>query len=240
MANQTTTTSTATSNSNDGGSGKSGMISSTLQWLIPASLLTNRDKIILNKLTIWEACQWLIVAVPVYVLMTYCDFIDFVIRLTIAVMIALLGFRFIHVPSNGLVGTEWAWAYFRYQLEERSGRHYAVPASHNGNEAGSINSINSNSNSNSNDPHSVFNDYGSVGRPVYLIEPGPGPVVTPAPTVPAVAVVNEATTATEGEAAAQDHDNENSLPVPGSPVAAPRTVALNDLDYLADLDLDLD
>ncbi len=94
-----------------------------LEYRLPAKVLTNRDPILLNKLSIREFVQW-----AFFFGLVYLDFnllpLDFYIRLIIGSVIATFAALFIHAPINGLAGLEWVYIWLRFRLEKR--RHLTV------------------------------------------------------------------------------------------------------------------
>lgn len=95
-----------------------------MEYRVPARVLTNRDPIILNKLSLREFFQW-----AVFFILIYFSFnalpLDFVFKLVIGASIATFGALFIHAPVNGLAGVEWAYIYLRFAAEKK--RHKTVP-----------------------------------------------------------------------------------------------------------------
>ncbi|HEX2911053.1 MAG TPA: hypothetical protein VH186_09615 [Chloroflexia bacterium] len=100
--------------------------SDTLETLIPAKVLTNRDPVILGKLSIREFFQWLFFFALIYLVFNTLLFLDFTYRFIAGAVIFMLGLAFIHSPINGLAGIEWFYVYLRY-LAEKS-RHDTLPS----------------------------------------------------------------------------------------------------------------
>jgi hypothetical protein len=96
-----------------------------IEFRVPAKLLTNRDAIFLNRLSMREMVQWLIIIGLVYVTFNYIP-LDFIFKLVIIATLLSFGFLFIHAPINGLAGIEWLWIFSRYKLETKF--HQTKPA----------------------------------------------------------------------------------------------------------------
>lgn len=94
-----------------------------LEYRIPAKVLTNRDPILLGKLSIREFFQWAFFFVLVYVAFNLLPFI-FTIKLVMAAIVVVFGGLFIHSPINGLAGIEWLYVYVRFGLEKK--RHLTI------------------------------------------------------------------------------------------------------------------
>ncbi len=94
-----------------------------LEYRLPAKVLTNRDPILLNKLSMREFFQW-----TFFFGLIYLDFnllpVDFYIRLIIGAVLATFAALFIHAPINGLSGIEWVYIWLRFRLEKQ--RHLTV------------------------------------------------------------------------------------------------------------------
>ncbi len=94
-----------------------------LEYRLPAKVLTNRDPILLNKLSIREFFQW-----TFFFGLIYLDFnllpVDFYIRLIIGAVLVTFAALFIHAPINGLAGIEWVYIWLRFRLERQ--RHLTV------------------------------------------------------------------------------------------------------------------
>ena len=92
-----------------------------VEYRLPAKVLTNRDPILMNRLSIREFLQWLFFFGLIYLGFNFLPF-DFYIRMVIATCIAMFAFLFIHAPINGLAGIEWLYIWLRYRLEKRQHR----------------------------------------------------------------------------------------------------------------------
>ena len=95
-----------------------------LEYRLPAKVLTNRDPILMNRLSIREFLQWLVFFGLIYVNFNLLPF-DFPIRLVIGASVAMFAALFIHAPINGLGGIEWLFIWLRFGLEKK--RHYTQP-----------------------------------------------------------------------------------------------------------------
>ncbi|MBN9392139.1 MAG: hypothetical protein J0I20_29140 [Chloroflexi bacterium] len=95
-----------------------------VEYRLPAKVLTNRDPILMNRLSIREFLQWLFFFGLIYLGFNFLPF-DFYIRMVIATCIAMFAFLFIHAPINGLAGIEWLYIWLRYRLEKR--QHHTQP-----------------------------------------------------------------------------------------------------------------
>jgi hypothetical protein len=89
-----------------------------IEYRVPAKLLNSRDPIILGKVSLGEAGQWIVFLVLVYVSFNMLP-LDGTFRLVIAFSIFMAGVAFIHSPINGLAGIEWAFIYTRFNLEKK-------------------------------------------------------------------------------------------------------------------------
>jgi hypothetical protein len=94
------------------------------EYRLPAKVLTNRDPILMNRLSIREFLQWLFFFGLIYLGFNFLPF-DFYIRMVIATCIGMFAFLFIHAPINGLGGIEWLYIWLRYRLEKR--QHHTQP-----------------------------------------------------------------------------------------------------------------
>lgn len=92
-----------------------------LEYRLPAKVLTNRDPILMNRLSIREFLQWLVFFGLIYVSFNLLPF-DFPIRLIIGASLAMFAALFIHAPVNGLGGIEWLFIWLRFQLEKKQHR----------------------------------------------------------------------------------------------------------------------
>ncbi len=94
-----------------------------LEYRLPAKVLTNRDPILLNKLSMREFFQW-----TFFFGLIYLDFnllpVDLYIRLIIGAVLVTFAALFIHAPINGLAGIEWVYIWLRFRLEKQ--RHLTV------------------------------------------------------------------------------------------------------------------
>ena len=88
------------------------------EYRVPAKLLNSRDPIILNKLSMGEAAQWLLFGFLMYLSFNALP-LDGTFRLVIAGSIFMAGLAFIHSPINGLAGIEWSFIYLRFNLEKK-------------------------------------------------------------------------------------------------------------------------
>jgi hypothetical protein len=95
-----------------------------LEYRLPAKVLTNRDPILMNRLSIREFLQWGFFFGLIYVSFNILPF-DFPIRLVIGASLAMFAALFIHAPINGLGGIEWLFICLRFQLEK--GKHQTQP-----------------------------------------------------------------------------------------------------------------
>ncbi len=95
-----------------------------LEYRLPAKVLTNRDPILMNRLSIREFLQWGFFFGLIYISFNLLPF-DFPIRLVIGASLAMFAALFIHAPINGLGGIEWLFIWLRFQLEKR--RHQTQP-----------------------------------------------------------------------------------------------------------------
>jgi hypothetical protein len=95
-----------------------------LEYRLPAKVLTNRDPILMNRLSIREFLQWLFFFGIIYLSFNLLPF-DFYFRLIVAASLAVFAFMFIHVPINGLGGIEWLYIGLRFRLEKK--RHQTQP-----------------------------------------------------------------------------------------------------------------
>jgi hypothetical protein len=86
-------------------------------YRVPEKLLVDRDAIILGKLSLREAGQWLIFFAISYSIFSYTPFFDFTIKLVAVSIILLAGYMAIHQQFNGLTGYEWIRVWFRYRRE---------------------------------------------------------------------------------------------------------------------------
>lgn len=94
------------------------------EYRLPARVLTNRDPILMNRLSIREFLQWLFFFGLIYLGFNFLPF-DFYIRMIIGACIGMFAFLFIHAPINGLGGLEWLYIWLRYRLETR--QHHTQP-----------------------------------------------------------------------------------------------------------------
>jgi hypothetical protein len=94
------------------------MMEEEVEFRVPAKLLTNRDAIFLNRLSMREMFQWLVILALVYVTFNYIP-LEFIFKLVIIALLLSFGFLFIHAPINGLAGIEWLWIFMRYKLEKK-------------------------------------------------------------------------------------------------------------------------
>ncbi len=94
------------------------------EYRLPARVLTNRDPILMNRLSIREFLQWLFFFGLIYLGFNFLPF-DFYIRMVIATCLGMFAFLFIHAPINGLGGIEWLYIWLRYRLEKR--QHHTQP-----------------------------------------------------------------------------------------------------------------
>lgn len=97
-----------------------------LEYRLPAKVLTNRDPILMNRLSIREFVQWLFFFGLIYLGFNFIPF-EFYFRIVVAACIAMFAFLFIHAPINGLGGIEWLYIWLRYRLEKK--RHRTQPPS---------------------------------------------------------------------------------------------------------------
>lgn len=88
------------------------------EYRLPAKVLTNRDPVILNKLSIREFFQWAFFFMLVYFIFNDLPELNFTIRLVVAACIVTFGGLFIHAPLNGLAGIEWIYVYIRFVVEK--------------------------------------------------------------------------------------------------------------------------
>lgn len=95
-----------------------------LEYRLPARVLTNRDPILMNRLSIREFVQWLFFFGLIYLGFNFLPF-EFYFRIIVAACIAMFAFLFIHAPINGLGGIEWLYIWLRYRLEKK--RHRTQP-----------------------------------------------------------------------------------------------------------------
>ncbi len=95
-----------------------------LEYRLPAKVLTNRDPVLMNRLSIREFLQWLFFFGLIYLGFNLLPF-EFYIRLVVAACIAMFAFLFIHAPINGLGGIEWLYIWLRFRLEAK--RHKTQP-----------------------------------------------------------------------------------------------------------------
>lgn len=95
-----------------------------LEYRLPAKVLTNRDPILMNRLSIREFLQWGFFFGLIYVSFNLLPF-DFPIRLVVGASLAMFAALFIHAPINGLGGIEWLFIWLRFQLEKK--RHQTQP-----------------------------------------------------------------------------------------------------------------
>lgn len=96
-----------------------------LEYRLPAKVLTNRDPVLMNRLSIREFVQWLFFFGLIYVSFNLLPF-NFPIRLVIGVSLAMFAALFIHAPINGLAGIEWLFIWLRFRLEKRN--HHTQPS----------------------------------------------------------------------------------------------------------------
>ena len=94
------------------------------EYRVPAKLLTRREPIFFNRLSVLEAVQWGILGVLAYFGLNLLPF-GFVYKVGVLGAMAMVGFVFIHVPVNGLTGLEWLYILLRYRIEEE--QHQAKP-----------------------------------------------------------------------------------------------------------------
>lgn len=95
-----------------------------MEYRVPAKVLTNRDPIILNKLSLREFFQWAIFFILIYLSFNALP-LDFTFKLVIGAAVGTFGALFIHAPINGLAGIEWVYIYLRFAAEKK--RHKTVP-----------------------------------------------------------------------------------------------------------------
>ena len=88
------------------------------EYRLPAKVLTNRDPILLNRLSVREFLQWLFFFGLVYLSFNLLPF-EFYVRLVVAASTCIFAFLFIHSPINGLGGIEWLYIWLRYRLEKK-------------------------------------------------------------------------------------------------------------------------
>lgn len=88
------------------------------EYRVPVKLLTNRDPIIGEQLSIREMAQWLVVVGLVYLFFKLTP-LPFQINLIVAGVALMAAVVFIHVPVNGLSGLEWIFINVRYRLEKK-------------------------------------------------------------------------------------------------------------------------
>ncbi|OJV93784.1 MAG: hypothetical protein BGO39_15560 [Chloroflexi bacterium 54-19] len=96
-----------------------------LEYRLPARVLTNRDPVLMNRLSIREFVQWLFFFGLIYISFNLLPF-NFPIRLVIGVSLAMFAALFIHAPINGLAGIEWLFIWLRFHLEKHS--HHTQPS----------------------------------------------------------------------------------------------------------------
>ncbi len=94
------------------------------EYRVPAKLLTRREPIFFNRLSVLEAVQWGILGVLAYFGLNLLPF-GFVYKVGVLGAMAMIGFVFIHVPINGLTGLEWLYIVLRFRVEED--QHLAEP-----------------------------------------------------------------------------------------------------------------
>lgn len=95
-----------------------------MEYRLPAKVLTNRDPILMNRLSIREFVQWLFFFGLIYLGFNFLPF-EFYVRIVVAACLAMFAFLFIHAPINGLGGIEWLYIWLRYRLEKK--RHKTQP-----------------------------------------------------------------------------------------------------------------
>jgi hypothetical protein len=95
------------------------------EYRLPAKVLTNRDPIFLNRLSVRELAQWLIFGGLLYLLAKLSP-LPFTFNILIGGVILIFAGLFIHAPVNGLAGIEWIYIYVRYVLEKRQ-HHLVAP-----------------------------------------------------------------------------------------------------------------
>lgn len=96
-----------------------------IEYRLPAKVLTNRDPILLNKLSIREFLQWLFFFLVVYFVFRTLPF-GLEVKLVVSGIILMFAMLFIHSPINGLAGIEWLFIHLRFALEKK--KHLTIPA----------------------------------------------------------------------------------------------------------------
>ena len=94
------------------------------EYRVPVKLLTRREPIFFNRLSVLEAAQWLAVGAITYFIFNLLP-LGLVLKIGFLGGLLMLGFVFIHVPINGLTGIEWLYIALRFRLEEE--QHQAQP-----------------------------------------------------------------------------------------------------------------
>ncbi len=94
------------------------------EYRVPVKLLTRREAIFFNRLSVLETVQWLAVGALAYLGFNLMP-LDFTVKVGVLGTLVMAGMVFIHVPINGLTGIEWFFIALRYRLEED--RHYGEP-----------------------------------------------------------------------------------------------------------------
>lgn len=92
-----------------------------MEYRVPARVLTNRDPVILNKLSFREFFQWGIFFILIYLSFNSLP-LDFTFKLITGVAIATFAALFIHSPINGLAGIEWVYIFSRFAFEKKQHR----------------------------------------------------------------------------------------------------------------------
>lgn len=98
-----------------------------LEYFIPVRVLTNRDPIILGKLSMREFFQWCFFFGLIYLAFNALPQVDFTFRLVAGAVFFMMGLAFIHSPINGLAGIEWGYMFLRFFVERN--RHDTIESS---------------------------------------------------------------------------------------------------------------
>lgn len=94
------------------------------EYRVSAKLLTRREPIFFNRLSVLEAVQWGILGLAAYLGLNLLPF-GLVYKVGVLAAMIMVGFVFIHVPVNGLTGLEWLYIMLRFRVEED--QHLADP-----------------------------------------------------------------------------------------------------------------